>query len=139
MELSVSNRHRLLRRGRPFVNDKNELKGTFFMCFNADLERQFEFVQQTWMTSPVFHGLANEVDVVASHTGVSTGLGDDGSAKRRYSVPRPDGDTVVEGLNSFVALQAGGYFFMPGRQSLAFLGGTAKVDKGGKSLVYALD
>jgi Dyp-type peroxidase family len=132
LELSVSNRHRLLRRGRPFLDKKKQLAGTFFMCFNADLERQFEFVQQTWMTSPVFHGLSNEIDVIASHGEVSAQYGDDVGAGRCYSIPGTNGDARLENLQSFVTLEGGGYFFMPGRQALAFLGGRAWVDQHGE-------
>jgi hypothetical protein len=35
------------------------------MCLNADIERQFEFIQQTWLRAPSFHGLRSEVDPVA--------------------------------------------------------------------------
>jgi Dyp-type peroxidase family len=132
LELSVSNRHRLLRRGRPFLDKKKQLAGTFFMCFNADLERQFEFVQQTWMTSPVFHGLSNEIDPIASHGEVSAQYGDDEGAGRCYSIPGINGDARLEKLQSFVTLEGGGYFFMPGRQALAFLGGRAWVDRHGE-------
>ena len=67
--LNSANRHRLLRRGRsygrplenPLVDDGAE-RGLHFICLNSDLERQFEFVQQTWVSNPVFDGLDGEVD-----------------------------------------------------------------------------
>ena len=54
-------RHRLMRRGRsygpriadPLVDDGQE-RGLHFICLCADLARQFEFVQQTWLDNPVF-------------------------------------------------------------------------------------
>ena len=36
--------------------------GLLFMCLNADIERQFEFIQQTWVMLRLFHGLDGEVD-----------------------------------------------------------------------------
>src|SRR5439155_21183917 len=50
---AITNRHRLLRRGRPYEyqplpNEQAE-KGLLFLCICADLERQYEFVQQTWI------------------------------------------------------------------------------------------
>jgi len=42
------------------VDDGAE-RGLHFICLNSDIERQFEFVQQTWINSPVFSGLYDEV------------------------------------------------------------------------------
>lgn len=120
-ELSVTNRHRLLRRGRPFVGEDGELAGTLFMCFNADLERQFEFVQQTWIGSPAFHGLAGEVDPFALHR----------QTQPRTGEPVPGGPFTIPGrgvprveeVARLVTLLGGGYYFMPGRRSLWFLAG----------------
>src|SRR5262249_31676611 len=61
--LDSANRHRLLRRGRSYGDyigegfaarfvDDGKRRGLHFMCLNADLERQFEFVQQTWLNNP---------------------------------------------------------------------------------------
>jgi deferrochelatase/peroxidase EfeB len=57
--LTSARRHRLLRRGRayglPLVNrltDDGKERGLHFVCLNANLERQFEFVQQTWINKP---------------------------------------------------------------------------------------
>jgi hypothetical protein len=41
----------------------------YFICLNADLERQFEFVQQTWVDNPVFAGLFFETDPLIGHRG----------------------------------------------------------------------
>ena len=45
------------------------------MCLNGDIERQFEFVQQTWVGGSSFHGLSNERelrfgDIVSVDVGV---------------------------------------------------------------------
>ena len=67
-QLTIVNRHRILRVGRPYDmeaeqnDDANQ--GLLFMCLNGDLERQFEFIQQTWVNSQFFHGLAGEVDAI---------------------------------------------------------------------------
>ena len=82
-ELSVTNRHRLLRRGRPYMDESGKAAGLLFMCFNADLERQFEFVQQSWIGSHGFHGLEKEADPYASH------VGPNGEASTRLSIPGP--------------------------------------------------
>ncbi|CAH0495473.1 hypothetical protein [Novosphingobium sp. CECT 9465] len=120
LELSVSNRHRLLRRGRPYLSDDGTVaRGTLFMCFNADLERQFEFVQQTWVGSPVFHGLEREADPFAMHHA------DIAPDKQRFTIPGRNASLELSPVTRHVTLRGGGYFFMPGRHALWFLAGSA--------------
>jgi deferrochelatase/peroxidase EfeB len=138
VEISVTNRHRLLRRGRPFLNDKGEAAGTLFMCFNADIERQFEFVQQSWMGSSSFQGLDSEVDPFAMHktaqpTPTSNDYGRPDSSggsqsQLRFTIQGPAAPLCLHGLESFVTLLGGGYFFMPGKHALWFLAGAAWKD-----------
>lgn len=120
VELSVSNRHRLLRRGRPYLdNDGKTAKGTLFMAFNVDLERQFEFVQQTWLASPTFHGLECEPDPFAMHKGPSE------TADQRFTILGRNAPLELCPVQRFVTLKGGGYFFLPGRHALWFLAGAA--------------
>lgn len=115
-ELSIVNRHRTLRVGRGFdavgANDPEEQKpGLLFMCFNADIERQFEFIQQTWATAWQFHGLENEVDPI---TGRGGGMG-------RLTIPSPRGPLNLTGIKDFVRMRGGAYLFMPSRSAVRFL------------------
>ncbi|MEX2697106.1 Dyp-type peroxidase [Rhizobium mongolense] len=115
-ELSIVNRHRILRVGRAFdakgANDPEEQKpGLLFMCLNADIERQFEFIQQTWATAWQFHGLENEVDPV---TGRGGGMG-------RLTIPSPRGPLNLTGIKDFVRMRGGAYLFMPSRSAVRFL------------------
>ncbi|MFN3459256.1 MAG: Dyp-type peroxidase, partial [Novosphingobium sp.] len=120
VELSVSNRHRLLRRGRPYLdNDGDTARGTLFMAFNADLERQFEFVQQTWLASPTFHGLESEPDPFAMHKGPTE------SATQRFTILGRNAPLELCPVQRYVTLKGGGYFFLPGRHALWFLAGAA--------------
>jgi deferrochelatase/peroxidase EfeB len=114
-QLAITNRHRILRIGRSYEagvagGGKPEL-GLLFMCLNADLERQFEFIQQTWVMMRLFHGLDGEVDSIL-------GRGQKGG---RLTIPSPAGPVTVAGMQSFVTMRGGGYFFMPGRAALRFL------------------
>lgn len=118
--LQVTNRHRLLRRGRPYLNENGEPAGTLFMCLNADIERQFEFVQQTWLASPTFHGLDGERDPFALHAPVPAGTV---TAGETFGIPGPRGGCALQGLQRHVTLHGGGYFFLPGRHALRFLAG----------------
>ncbi|MBC7520057.1 MAG: hypothetical protein H7268_03025, partial [Sandarakinorhabdus sp.] len=129
-ELSVTNRHRLLRRGRTYV-DNGKPAGTLFMCFNADLERQFEFVQQTWVASPVFHGLDGEVDPLVTHGHVAP-------ANSCLTVPGPAAPLHLQGLARHVELKGGGYFFMPSRHAIRFLAGKPWADGPGRSALPAI-
>ena len=78
--LKLTKRHRLIRRGRSFgpraVNpldtSDTQDRGLMFMCVNANLERQFEFVQQTWVNNPSFNGLYNERDPIFGNSGAQT-------------------------------------------------------------------
>ncbi|HEX8644076.1 MAG TPA: hypothetical protein VF702_09210 [Allosphingosinicella sp.] len=111
-QVSISNRHRILRVGRLYKPEVGRDPGLLFMCFNGDIERQFEFIQQTWLVSPAFHGLAGEQDPLTSNC--------DGSG---FLIPSHDGPVRLKPLPQFVRTLGGGYFFMPGRSLLAWLGG----------------
>jgi deferrochelatase/peroxidase EfeB len=112
-QISISNRHRILRVGRLYQPMEGRSPGLMFICLNGDIERQFEFIQQTWLTSPAFHGLVGEQDPLTS-----SGQGGSG-----YVVPTHDGPVRLKPLPRFVKTLGGGYFFMPGRSLLAWLGG----------------
>jgi deferrochelatase/peroxidase EfeB len=110
-QLAITNRHRIIRVGRFYRPKRGQKKGIFFMCLNGDLERQFEFVQQTWAQSPTFHGLANERDPLLADPGGQGG----------YTIPSRAGPLRVDGLRRFVQTRGGGYFFLPGRRLLTYL------------------
>ncbi|HSU88573.1 MAG TPA: Dyp-type peroxidase, partial [Terriglobia bacterium] len=103
------NRHRIIRRGRRYKTGNEE--GLLFMAINADIGRQFEFVQQTWLNNPEFGGLYNDKDPISSNQA------DDGS----MAVPRDHVRLRFEGLSRFVRVRGGGYFFLPGMTALKFL------------------
>ncbi len=117
-QIDISNRHRIVRVGRPYVEgDAGDIAGTvkglLFMCLNSDIERQFEFVQQTWIGAPSFHGLRNEVDpIVAPQLPM---------AEATFTIPTPTGPIVLSDLETFIRVRGGGYFFLPSRRALHFL------------------
>jgi len=128
-EQLITNRHRLLRRGRSYEyrvgpvkegvtsNKGGDVKkGLLFMSVCGDIERQFEFVQRTWINKTSFHGLKGEHDPLMG--GASSSQCKNGNP---YTIPTPSGPLQIPDLKSFVTLQGGGYFFMPSRASLAFL------------------
>ncbi len=120
--IQTSNRHRLLRRGRTFQQRSEDGKiarqGTFFMCFNGDLERQFEFVQQNWINSQAFHGLTDEVDPVA---GQFSGAGAGSRPYHDITLPSERGPDRLTNWQSFIEMRGGAYFFLPARRALRYL------------------
>ncbi|MGA2126605.1 MAG: hypothetical protein ABSG76_10685 [Xanthobacteraceae bacterium] len=111
-QVAISNRHRITRVGRHYVSAPGQNPGLFFMCFCADIERQFEFLQQTWLKSPTFHGLNCEKDPL---------LGDAQEGACGFTVPSPDGPIGLNPMPRFVTTRGGGYFFLPGRRLIDYL------------------
>ena len=108
-QIDISNRHRIIRIGRQIQPGDNGKRGLFFMCLNADLERQFEFVQQTWLRNPSFHGLSAERDPFAS------------DAQTGFTIPTRYGPLRLDPIPAVVATKGAGYFFLPGKRLLEFL------------------
>jgi len=120
-ELRITNRHRMLRRGRSYAytppgDGATRREGLLFMALCADLERQFEFVQRTWINSTVFHGLVDEHDPL-----LGPGLGGGKGGPGYFTIPTVAGPVRVAGLRSCVTVRGGGYFFVPSRSALAHL------------------
>jgi deferrochelatase/peroxidase EfeB len=114
-QLAISNRHRILRMGRVYLPqpaDSDAARpGLLFMCLNADIERQFEFIQHTWVGARMFHGLDGEVDPILGRGGLGG----------RLTIPTERGPILVTGFKDFVRVRGGAYFFLPGRRALWFL------------------
>lgn len=117
----LANRHRMLRRGRiygprladRFDKEDRQERGLMFVCLAANIERQFEFVQQTWLNSTKFHGLYDEKDPL---------LGDQpANGGGVMTVPGAPVRQRVTGIPRFVTVRGGGYFFMPGINALRYL------------------
>ncbi|HEY8186719.1 MAG TPA: Dyp-type peroxidase [Pyrinomonadaceae bacterium] len=117
--LATANRHRILRRGRSYgVRPENRRvddgvpRGLHFLCLNADIERQFEFVQQTWINNPVFGGLDGEVDPL---------VGNLTKGDEIFTVQADPLRTRVHNLERFVTVKGGAYFFLPSLRALRYL------------------
>jgi hypothetical protein len=132
--------HRLLRRGRVYgpplfdssllqrlssseardvlldLKDDGRPRGIHFLCVNASLKSQFEFVQQTWCNNVHFGGLNDNPDPL---------LGDRRKADERpgrMTIPHEGGSLRTRPLPRFVTVKAGAYLFMPSLTALRFLG-----------------
>lgn len=108
--LSSVNLHRILRRGRKYVRkaeDGTEERGLLFIALNTDIERQFEFVQQTWMMNPNFATLYDETDPLIGPASPMT--------VRDLPLRR------VANVDTFVQLTGGDYFFLPSLPAIRYL------------------
>ena len=108
-----SNLHRLLRRGRPYLEiaeDKKKREGLFFIACNADLERQFEFICQRWLRNFRFGDLHHQDDPV---------VGSPAWAKTFTMPGLPSGGEMF--LTALTRTLGGGYFLLPGITALRFI------------------
>jgi hypothetical protein len=137
--LSMSEAHRLLRRGRVFgplpfdprilanpadapnaevlttLDDDGVSRGIHFFCVNASIKTQFEFVQQTWCNNPRFSGLSANKDPISGDNARA------GAPASRMTIPDPEGEYKTAALPRFVTVRAGAYLFMPSMRALRFL------------------
>ncbi len=118
-EQAISNRHRLLRRGRPYTRSEDGERGLYFACFCSDIERQFEFVQQFWSNAPSFHDLDKEPDAIIGASPIDPVSG--AKLHACFTIPTAAGPVRLDNVQKFVQVKAGGYFFMPSRSALAWL------------------
>ena len=124
-----ANRHRVIRRatfyGERTVSDElaqgsraptdlagdGEPRGLHFFAINADLARQFEFVQQSWCNQAAFNGLVASKDPIVGENDGSGIMVLQGSPTR----------VQIKGIPRFVTVGGGAYFFMPSLTALRFL------------------
>ena len=86
------------------------------MALCANLRRQFEFVQETWLNGPKFSGLTHERDpLVGSGPPLASGDG-----RETFSL-QGEGMRRSCSLERFVTMRGGAYLFLPGLRGLSYL------------------
>jgi len=127
--ISSTRFHRLLRRGRAYgtlVPDDEALHpgppgediGLRFVCLNANIARQFEFVQTAWVAGTKFGGLTQESDPLLGNRQPVAGC----PVTSDFSVPQPSGASLrLRDLPQFVTVHGGAYFFLPSLSALRYL------------------
>lgn len=117
LSLSLTKKHRIIRRGRSYgemrTSSPTDHKpvgevGLHFMCFNSDISHQFEFIQHTWSNFPRFQNLYNDPDPI---TGVIEDPG--GRLTQNFTVQGTPVNKCITGLQRFVHIRGGAYFFFP--------------------------
>ena len=121
--------HRILRRGREYGSElspddalqsapPNESpRGLHFICLNANISRQFEFLQNAWIASTKFSGLTGESDPLLGNREPISGCPVTGN------FTMPGGGSLprrVSGLPQFVTVRGGAYFFLPSLRALRY-------------------
>jgi len=126
--------HRILRRGREYGSEllpeeavqsaqsNKSTRGLHFICLNANIARQFEFLQSAWIANTKFSGTTGESDPLLGNRKPITGcpvtgnftIPGDGTLRRR-----------VSDLPQFVTVRGGAYFFLPSLRALRYFAGAS--------------
>jgi len=116
----LPSRRRILRRGMPYGNytpegqpvDEQE-RGIIFMAINANISRQFEFVQQQWINYGNDFYAGEDKDPVLGNR----------EKPGRFVIPgdKQNPPFICADMQSFVTLKGGDYFFLPSLTALQML------------------
>jgi Dyp-type peroxidase family len=124
--------HRILRRGReygPGLSPSDALapappddpeRGLRFICLNANISRQFEFLQNAWLMNTKFSALTEESDPLLGNRQPIPGCPVTDNFTRQENDGLP---CRVSGLPQFVTVHGGAYFFLPSLRALRYFAG----------------
>jgi deferrochelatase/peroxidase EfeB len=121
--------HRILRRGReygPGLSPQDALapappddpsRGLHFICLNGNILRQFEFLQNAWIANTKFDAMSGESDPLLGNRQPIWGC----PVTSDFNIPKGDGlRQRVSGLEQFVTVRGGAYFFLPSLSVLRY-------------------
>jgi Dyp-type peroxidase family len=121
--------HRILRRGReygPGLSPPDALapapsndpeRGLRFICLNANISRQFEFLQNAWLMNTKFSGLTGESDpLLGNRQPIPGSPATDNFTRQKGNGLRGS----VSRLPQFVTVRGGAYFFLPSLRALRY-------------------
>lgn len=123
--LKLTRRHRIIRRVRSYGenftgsatnhNPAGEV-GLLFGCFNADISRQFEFIQYTWANYPKFKQLYADPDPF-----IGVRENPEPGTEQNFTIPQQTANKYITDLKSFVTVKGGAYFFFPSVTTVKYL------------------
>jgi Dyp-type peroxidase family len=107
--LARENTRRIARRGITYTDEKNNTVGLIFMCFQSDINDQFEFMQKDW---------ANGNNFSRFGTGLDPLIGQDGGPQEKRDFPNWPTEYDSEErkrikFGEHVKFLGGEYFFAP--------------------------
>jgi deferrochelatase/peroxidase EfeB len=133
--ISSSRFHRILRRGREYGEpvDRKTARdatacgheaGLHFLCLNANIARQFEFIQSAWVASATFGALSGEQDPLLGNREPFPAPPVPPTGNPTDGFTRPGADPACRHsthLPRFVTVRGGAYFFLPGLRALQWI------------------
>lgn len=125
--------HRILRRGREYGSAlkpedafapapaDDSPRGLHFICLNANISRQFEFLQNAWIASTKFSGLTEESDPLLGNREALPGC----PVTSNFTIQKEGAlRRCIKDLPQFVTVRGGAYFFLPSLRALRYIAGT---------------
>lgn len=119
---ALSNRRRIIRRGLPYGEVKDPARddgnhGIVIMMINADINRQFEFVQQQWINYGNDFKASNDKEII---------LGNHSNEYPSKAVLQVDPDSdqapfFLKAIPRLVETRGGDYFFVPSMTALRMI------------------
>ena len=129
--IKLANHRRIIRRGRSFgepvvesmdpldimnAAPANNERGLNFICFNANIANQFEFVQNNWANEPKFENFYDDPDPLIGVKGSCPA-----GMQQNFTIQDSPANRRVTNLKRFVDVRGGAYLFMPGARALQYL------------------
>ncbi len=115
----LTNRHRIIRRGRTFgpplpegmMEDDGQERGLVFVCFNASIWRQYETIQRLWVDDGDPFGLGSDTDFL---------VGCPKGPKSKLTIPG-NPPFFISPQPQFVTTRGGEYLYQPSISALRWL------------------
>lgn len=115
----LTNRHRIIRRGRTYgpplpegmLQDDGVERGLIFACFNASIWRQFETIQRLWVDDGDPFGLGSDTDPL---------IGCPKGPRSKMTIPG-NPPFFISPQPQLVTLRGGEYLYQPGISALRWL------------------
>jgi Dyp-type peroxidase family len=117
----MTNRHRIIRRGRTYgpplpedaTVDDGQDRGLVFVCFNASIWRQFETIQTLWIDDGDPFGLGPDKDFL---------IGEPDGENGKMTIPGQP-PFFLKPQPRFVTMRGGEYLYRPSMSALRYMAG----------------